>query len=381
MPTEALGSLSQGHAFEIVARGEDAKRRISRGDAYSAGLAYVKGLIDVQGDLIEAVRYQLAHTGATWRLQLVDAVCRWTPWRLTQRWASRETTARNIRFHYDRSNEFYRQFLDSRLVYSCAYFKEPGGVQDEDLLDQAQLAKLNHICRKLRVQNGERFLDIGCGWGALLIHAAQSFGATATGCTLSNRQAEHAAKRVREERLAEAVSIREMDYRDMTGEFDKIASVGMFEHVGRAQLETYFRKIHGLLAPDGLFLNHGITRPTGIYSDAQSMFLARKVFPGFQLLHLDEVIRTAERVGFEVLDVENLRRHYALTCRAWVERLNAHRDACLQAVDEETWRTWKLYLAGCTIAFEDGNMGLHQVLLSKRGESRATPMTRDYMYR
>ncbi len=387
MPTEALGSLSQGHAFEIVARGEDAKRWISRGDAYSAGLAYVKGLIDVQGDLIEAVRDQLAHTGATWRRQLLDAVCRWTPWRLTQRWAGRETTARNIRFHYDRSNEFYRQFLDSRMVYSCAYFKEPGvaqgpgGAPGEDSLDQAQLSKLDHICRKLRVQNGDRFLDIGCGWGALVIHASQCFGATASGCTLSNRQAEHAAERVRQERLAAAVSIREMDYRDVTGEFDKIASVGMFEHVGRAQLETYFQKIYSLLAPDGLFLNHGITRPASVQSDAQSMFLARNVFPGFQILHVDEVIRTAERIGFEVLDVENLRRHYALTCRAWVGRLDASRDACLQTVDEETWRTWKLYLAGCTVAFENGGLGLHQLLLSRKGESRATPMTRDYMYR
>ena len=381
MPTEALGSLSQGHAFEIVARGEDARRWMARGDAYSAGLAYIHGLIDVRGDLIEAVRYQLANTGATWRRQLFDAVCRWTPWRLTQGWAGRATTARNIRFHYDRSNEFYRQFLDSRLVYSCAYFKRPGAAQGEDSLDQAQVAKLDHICRKLRVQNGDRFLDIGCGWGALVIHAAQCFGGTASGCTLSNRQAAHATERMQRERLTAAVSIREMDYRDVTGEFDKIASVGMFEHVGQSQVETYFRKIYGLLAPDGLFLNHGITRPTGVHSDAQSMFFARKVFPGFQLLHLDEVIRTAEHVGFEVLDVENLRRHYVLTCRAWVERLVGNQNACLKVVDEETWRTWKLYLAGCTVAFEDGDMGLHQVLLSKRGDSQATPMTRDYMYR
>jgi cyclopropane-fatty-acyl-phospholipid synthase len=379
MPTEALGSLSQGHAFEIVARGEDAQRWMSRGDAYSAGLAYVRGLIDVQGDLIEAVRYQLAHAGATWRRQWLDAACRWTPWRLMQGWPGRAATARNIRFHYDRSNEFYRQFLDSRLVYSCAYFKEPAGLQGEDSLDQAQLSKLDHICRKLRVQKGDRFLDIGCGWGALVLHAAQCYGATASGCTLSIHQAEYAAERARQERLA-AASIHEMDYRDMTGEFDKIASVGMFEHVGRAHLETYFRKVYGLLTRDGLFLNHGITRPAGVPADAQSLFIARKVFPGSQLLHLDEVIRTAERVGFEVLDVENLRRHYALTCRAWVERLSAHRDTCLQAVDEETWRTWKLYLAGCTIAFEDGDLGLHQVLLSKKGASRPYPMTRDYMY-
>ena len=376
MPTEALGSLSQGHAFEIVARGEDAQRWMARGDAYSAGLAYVKGLIDVQGDLIEAVRYQLTHAGATWRRQVLDAVCRWTPWRLTQGWAGRAATARNIRFHYDRSNEFYRQFLDSRLVYSCAYFKDPG-----DSLDQAQLSKLDHICRKLRVQSGDRFLDIGCGWGALVIHAAQSFGATASGCTLSIRQAEHAAQRVREQRLTAAVSIHEMDYRDVTGEFDKIASVGMFEHVGGAQLETYFRKICGLLAPGGVFLNHGITRPASVHSDASSMFIARKVFPGGQIVRLEDVIRAAERAGFEVQDVENLRRHYALTCRAWVERLNAHREACVESVGEESWRTWKLYLAGSAVAFEDGGLGLHQVLLSKKGDSRATPMTRDYMYR
>jgi cyclopropane-fatty-acyl-phospholipid synthase len=260
-------------------------------------------------------------------------------------------------------------------VYSCAYFKEPGVA-----LDQAQLAKLDHICRKLRVQNGDRFLDIGCGWGALVIHAAQSFGATASGCTLSNRQAEHAAKRVRQERLA-AVSIREMDYRDVTGQFDKIASVGMVEHVGRAQLETYFRRVYSLLAPNGLFLNHGITRPASVRSDASSMFIARKVFPGGEIVRLEDVIRAAERAGFEIQDVENLRRHYALTCRAWVERLDAHREACVESVGEESWRTWKLYLAGSAVAFEDGGLGLHQVLLSKKGASRATPMTRDYMYR
>lgn len=376
MPAEALGSLSQGHAFEIVARGEDAKRWMARGDAYSAGLAYVKGLIDVQGDLIEAVRFQLAHAGATWRRQLLDAVCRWTPWRLTQRRAGRASAARNIRFHYDRSNEFYRQFLDSRLVYSCAYFKEPG-----DSLDQAQLSKLDHICRKLRIQNGDRFLDIGCGWGALVIHAAQCYGAIASGCTLSIRQAEHAAEQVRQARLAAAVAIHEMDYRDVTGEFDKIASVGMFEHVGASQLETYFCKVYSLLAPDGLFLNHGITRPASVQTDASSMFIARKVFPGGQIVRLEDVVQAAERAGFEVADIENLRRHYALTCRAWVERLGAHRNACLQAVDEETWRTWKLYLAGSAVAFEDGDLGLHQVLLSKKGASRAYPMTRDYMYR
>jgi cyclopropane-fatty-acyl-phospholipid synthase len=374
-PASAVSSSPRAPSFEIIPHRKDGEQWLSRADAYSVALAYVNGDIDVNGDLVEAVRFQLARTGHGWRTQVLDALCRWAPWRLTQHIATRGATARNIRFHYDRSNDFYRLFLDSRLVYSCAYFRQPGFS-----LDQAQLAKLDHICRKLRVQPGDRFLDIGCGWGALVLHAAQRFGARSTGCTLSLRQAEHATQRVREEGLAERVAIREMDYRDVTGEFDKISSVGMFEHVGRSQLEVYLRKIYELLAPEGLFLNHGITRPSPVRNDAQSMFIARKVFPGGQLVHLEDVVQAAEKLGFEVLDVENLRRHYALTCRAWVERLSTNREACLQHVDEQTWRIWKLYLAGSAVAFEDGNLGLHQVLLCKRGASGAVPMTRDYMY-
>ena len=150
--------------------------------------------------------------------------------------------------------------------------------------------------------------------------------------------------------------------------------------MGRAQLEVYFRKVYALLAPGGLFLNHGITRPAPVHSDAQSLFIARNVFPGGQLVNLHDVIRAAENAGFEVLDVENLRRHYARTCRAWVERLTAHREACLKTVDQSTWRTWLLYLAGSSVAFDEGRLGLHQVLLAKRGANGAVPVTRDYMY-
>jgi cyclopropane-fatty-acyl-phospholipid synthase len=171
-----------------------------------------------------------------------------------------------------------------------------------------------------------------------------------------------------------------MDYRDVAGEFDKIASVGMFEQVGRAQLEAYFRKVYALLAPNGLFLNHGITCPAPVHSDAQSLFIARHVFPGGQIVSLHDVIHSAEHAGFEVLDVENLRRHYARTCRAWVDRLTAHRELCLKTVDPATWRTWLLYLAGSAVAFEVGSLGLHQVLLAKRGANAAAPATRDYMY-
>ena len=362
--------------FEIVPRHKGGQRWLARADAYSVALAFVNGEIDVHGDFVSAVRFQLSQSASTFRRQFFDAVCRWNPWRLTQRWATRGATTRNIRFHYDRSNDFYKLFLDSQMVYSCAYFAQPGAT-----LDQAQAAKLDHICRKLRLRAGDGFLDIGSGWGALVRHAARCFGAHAEGCTLSDRQFQYATERVRKEGLAERVVIREMDYRDLTGTFDKISSVGMFEHVGRAHLEVYFRTVAKLLAPDGLFLNHGITRPAPVQSDAQSLFIARAVFPGGQIVSLHDVIHAAENAGFEVLDAENLRRHYALTCRAWVDRLTTQRDACLQVVDEATWRTWRLYLAGSSIAFDEGGLGLHQVLLAKRGANRAAPMTRAHVYR
>jgi cyclopropane-fatty-acyl-phospholipid synthase len=362
--------------FEIVPRHKGGQQWLARADAYSVGLAFVNGEIDVYGDFVAAVRYQLSQSATTFRRQFFDAVCRWSPWRLTQGWATRSAAARNIRFHYDRSNEFYKLFLDSQMVYSCAYFDRHGAS-----LDQAQAAKLDHICRKLRLQPGDRFLDIGCGWGALVRHAARGFGAHADGCTLSQRQFDYATERVRTEGLAEQAAIREMDYRDLTGTFDRVSSVGMFEHVGRAHLEDYFRTVAKLLAPDGLFLNHGITRPAPVGSDAQSLFIARSVFPGGQIVTLHDVIHAAENAGFEILDVENLRRHYALTCGAWVERLMAQRGACLKVVDEATWRTWELYLAGSSIAFDEGGLGLHQVLLAKRGANGAAPMTRAHMYR
>lgn len=365
---------AKGASFEVIPRHADAARRLTRANAYSLAMAYVKGSIDVQGDLIAAVRHHLATVKRGWQTRLVDVVCRFTPWRLIQGRLSRAAAARNIRFHYDRSNDFYRLFLDSQLVYSCAYFR-----RENDTLDQAQANKLDHICRKLRLQPGDRFLDIGCGWGALILHAARVFGAIATGCTLSTRQFEYIMERIRAERADNAL-IREADYRDVDGQFDKIASVGMFEHVGLAQLKIYFRKAYELLAPKGLFLNHGITRPTSVRADSQSMFIARRVFPGSQLIQLDQVIHTAEAVGFEVLDVENLYKHYARTARMWVERLTANREECLKIVPEETWRTWRLYLAGCSLAFDEGGMGLHQVLFAKRGAGAAPP-TRDDIYR
>lgn len=346
----------------------DALQRLLATDAYSAGVAFVRGEFDVSGDLVAAIRFKGWQPRSTLRRLVLRAVARCAA-ALGTGFQSRAQAARDIRFHYDRSNEFYRLFLDPRMVYSCAYFRSPGAT-----LEEAQAAKLTYICRKLDLQRGERFLDVGCGWGALVEQAASQFGAEATGCTLSHAQYEYAATR-----LGGSVRLLECDYRDVTGCYDKIASVGMFEHVGRRRALPYFRRIADLLAPEGLYLHHSIARPQGVPDDGASLFLRRHIFPGGQLIHLCEMIRAAEDAGFEVLDVENLRPHYALTCRTWGERLAARREAALGLVDERTFRAWRIWLAASALSFEDGSNSVFQVLLGKRGAPRRR-LTREGLY-
>lgn len=372
MPPSVTGlHSSTAAAWEIRLRAHS-REWLNSVDPYTASLAFVRGEIEVEGDLVSAVRDQLNRAASGLRSHLVNWLGRLTPWRLLDLWHGRRRTIHDIRFHYDRSNGFYRTFLDPQMVYSCAYFRGAGMS-----LEEAQTEKLDLVCRKLRLRPGERFLDIGCGWGALLFHAAAKFGVCATGCTLSDHQVAYAQAEIARRGLQQSVTVHGKDYREMHGCFDKIASVGMFEHVGRSRLRQYFREIAGLLAPDGVFLNHGITKPEHTPTDAQSLFIVRRVFPGGRIVHLAEVVELAEDVGFEVVDVENLRRHYALTCRAWVERLRANREQCLRTVDEATWRIWQLYLAGSAVAFDEGSLNLHQVLLIKKGSRTAVPMTRE----
>ena len=335
-------------------------------DVYSAATAFIRGKFDVQGDLEAAIRFKGWQPQSGLRKRLFGAMARYAV-ALQDEFQTRTGAARNIRFHYDRSNEFYRLFLDPRMVYSCAYFRSP-----DMALEDAQVDKLNHICRKLDLQPGERFLDVGCGWGALIGHAAGQYGAAATGCTLSRAQYAITA-------LDGRARVLECDYRDLGSRYDKIASVGMFEHVGRRRAREYFRKMADLLAPNGLFLNHAIARAQGVRDDAASLFVSRYIFPGGQLIHLWETIRAAEASGFEVLDVENLRPHYALTCRRWGQRLTANRDAALRLVDEPTFRAWRIWLAASALSFEDGLNSVYQVLMSKRGAPRRR-LERENMY-
>jgi cyclopropane-fatty-acyl-phospholipid synthase len=265
------------------------------------------------------------------------------------------------------------------MVYSCAYFENA-----QADLDAAQEAKLDHICRKLSLRPGESFLDIGCGWGALVIHAARRYGVRAHGVTLSRQQLEVARARIAEKGLEDRVSVELLDYRDLSGEsvYDKIASVGMFEHVGLENLPVYFSTVHRLLKPHGLFLNHGITHDSeGWQKSMSTEFINRYVFPDGQLDNISNIQHVMERSRFEIADVEALRPHYALTLRHWVARLERNHLRALEFVNEATYRVWRLYMAASALEFEAGNIGIYQVLAGKRAPGNLpVPLTRRYLY-
>ena len=291
---------------------------------------------------------------------------------------SRRRDAAAIRFHYDQPVEFYRAFLDSRLVYSCAYF------QDEACsLEEAQLAKLDYVLRKVNLAPNDSLLDIGCGWGSLVIRAAEC-GARALGITLSRPQYEEAQRRIAAAGVGDRVTIELRDYRDLgDARFDKIVSVGMVEHVGRERLADYFRSAFRALRPGGLFLNHGIAEQSPERRGYRvSGFLGRYVFPDGDLLPISEMLTAAERIGFEVRDVENLREHYVRTLRAWVANLERNAAAAIAASGLRTYRVWRLYMAGSAQGFASGRTGVFQSLLARPRADGVTelPETRRWLY-
>ena len=356
-------------------------RSLMRGNIEALGDAYVAGTLRVDGRLgdIVAVGVDLARRAEQfgWIAQLSRPLVR-----LRRFDHSRSADAAAVSHHYDVSNDFYALWLDRRLVYSCAYFT----TGDEDI-DRAQEAKLDHLCRKLRLMPGERLLDIGCGWGGLAIYAAQRYGVEVLAVTPSARQIEEAHRRVSAAGLTDRVTVEQRDYRDIAGEgvFDKIVSVGMYEHVGLVNLPVYFANIRRLLRVGGLALNHGITTgklDSGTLAPRGSGFIERYVFPGGELPHVSRMVRDTTAAGLEIIDVESLRPHYTQTLLHWVRRLEAHRSEAEALVGPDKFRIWRIYMAGAALAFDRGWLSLYQTLSVKPDAvgHASRPWTRRHQY-
>ncbi|MBE7523090.1 MAG: class I SAM-dependent methyltransferase [Burkholderiales bacterium] len=376
LPDGGRIALSPAPDVEIVARTWAGLKALASPAMGSLARAYVRNDIDFSGGakrilaIAESLVGDIAHGHDTVRE-------RYRLWRHQHR-----PNQANIRHHYDVSNAFYRLWLDERMVYSCAYFE-----RDDMTLDEAQLAKLDHICRKLRLEEGQRFLDIGCGWGGLVFRAAEKFGVRSTGITLSKNQFEHVKREIAARGLEGRVEVRMQDYLDLPEDeqYDRIASVGMFEHVGVARFPKYFGKIARVLAPGGFVLNHGITHNATHGASLGSGigdFVEEYVFPGGELTHVHRVIEGMAAAGLEAVDAEALREHYARTLWHWTDRLEANSDAARREAGEERFRVWRVYLAGSAHAFDRGWLSLWQILAGKPlADGRLPhPGTRRYMY-
>jgi cyclopropane-fatty-acyl-phospholipid synthase len=367
----------------VVANPNALTALVARPNELTLGEAFIHGELDVEGDIFSvfAIAEHLfanprqAHRRFVEKLAL--AAFGLGQWAKHGPLNSRRRDRTSIAYHYDQPVDFFEPWLGQSLVYSCAYFKTPG-----DPLDKAQRQKLELVCQKLRLQPGEHFLDIGCGWGSLVLHAANR-GVEAQGITLSREQATTAQRRIHVAGLNGGCTAELRDYRELDcakARFDKIASVGMFEHVGLKNLARYFGIAYRLLKPGGLMLNHAIAR-TMLSPIRPDSFVGRYVFPDGRLVTLSQTLAAAESQGFEVRDVENLREHYEMTLRRWVEGLRRSKDALLRHVSETTYRIWLLYMAGSAAAFRRGDIAVYQALLSRpdKGQSRV-PLTRADLY-
>jgi cyclopropane-fatty-acyl-phospholipid synthase len=376
LPDGGRVRLADAPDVQVIARTARGLAALARPALGRLAQAYVRNDIDFSGnarrmlDVAERMVGDIRHgPSLTGRAKL---------W-VHQRRANR----RNIAHHYDVSNAFYRLWLDERMVYSCAYFASA-----DDTLDAAQEAKLDLLCRKLRLAPGEKLLDVGCGWGGLIFHAAERYGVDATGITLSRNQLEHVRGEIARRGVGERVRVELTDYRDLPGDarYDKIASVGMFEHVGVARLPAYFAKLRDALKPGGFVLNHGITH-NGLHGECLGSgigeFVEDYVFPGGELTHVSTVMRAMAQAGLEAFDAEALREHYAKTLWHWTERLEANAAAARAEVGEERYRVWRIYMAGSAHAFERGWLSLWQVLGGKaHADGRLPhPLTREDFYR
>ena len=377
LPDGGRVPLSEAPEVDVYARTWQGLRALASPELGALARAYVRNDLDFSGGArhILSIAEALVGSFTNGRERLIARARGWLN-------RSRGNKA-NIQHHYDVSNKFYRLWLDERMVYSCAYFRN-----DADSLDQAQAQKLDHVCRKLMLNPGDEFLDIGCGWGALVLHAAQNYGVNATGITLSQNQYDYVKARITELGLGDRVRVQLRDYLDLPEErpFDKIASIGMFEHVGIRNYPRYFGKIRRVLKPGGLVLNHGITHNSlGADSLGSGIgdFVEEYVFPGGQLAHVSRVIQGLAADGLELIDAEALREHYARTLWHWLDRLEKNADTARHEVGEEKFRVWRIYLAGSAHGFDRGWLSIFQLLAGRpHADGRLPhPATREYMYR
>ncbi len=371
--------LGDDPVVTVTLREMAAARRLINPTLDSLGTAFVEGELDVEGNVRDIIEVAAALADEADESKGLGKLPEW----LAKH--TRSTDKKAIEYHYDVSNEFYSRWLDPAMVYSCAYF--PRG--DESLVE-AQRAKLEHVCRKLRLRPGMTLLDIGCGWGALAIHAAKHHGARVLGVTLSQNQYDLARERVREAGLEDSVEIQLTDYRDIPGSevYDRISSIGMFEHVGLKNLPTYFGIVHRLLKPGGLTLQHGITSAD---PDDRSVgrgagdFIAKYVFPDGELPHVSRAISDLSRVGLELADAESLRRHYARTLQFWSDAVEAQLPELVELAGERRLRIWRVYLAGCAYGFAHGWVNVYQLLAAKPRQGPSgleidLPMSRADLY-
>lgn len=349
---------------------------------------YIGGHIEVSGDMEKLfhleTHFRHFKPGIRTRLRLLHAALRLPT--LPQRRHNGELKAgtrqqknssQAISHHYDVGNDFYRLWLDNHMVYSCAYFREP-----EQDIDSAQRDKLDYLCKKLRLKPGMSLLDIGCGWGALALWAAQHYGVTVHAITLSRQQFKDAERRVRQAGLEAAIDIELRDYRDLDEDrqYERIVSVGMFEHIGIDNFPVYFGKIKKLLKPGGLFLNHGITIKQNLKNSPLKRFVNQYIFPDGELTRISDVSDAMESAGFEILDIESLRRHYTLTLRRWVQALMRNFDQASTLTGVETARLWRLYMSGFAHYFDEGTVNVHQILVAHQHDRLAIPLRREDIY-
>jgi cyclopropane-fatty-acyl-phospholipid synthase len=366
---QVVNAVSQNPAARLDVRERRALRRMLLAPDVGFGDSYSDGSIDVEGDLVDCLetvyRAIAVASPSLLRRQL-------TAWANRPRSNTLVRARDNIRHHYDIGNDFYRLWLDERMVYTCAYYPHPDAT-----LEEAQLAKMDHVCRKLQLAPGQTVVEAGCGWGALALHMARHYGVRVRAYNISKQQLAFARARARDEELADRVEFVEDDYRNISGRYDRFVSVGMLEHVGPENYRELGRLIHGCLAPDGLGLIHTIGRNA---PRPNNPWTERRIFPGSRPPSLSEMTRIFEPWDFSVLDVENLRLHYGRTCRDWLDRFERSADRVEQMFDERFVRLWRVYLAGSVAAFTTGSMQLFQVVFAP-GQSDQVPWTREHLYR